>query len=107
MRALADLTDAEQRLTRRLEREKNASAPMQQLGDVKGRLARLAAKRGQADQAQSLVKEAISFQRRALELEPVNRLGKELLENHQALGAELATDSASSSVPPVKTPRKH
>jgi serine/threonine-protein kinase len=79
-----DLEHARAHLAGRADREKDALEPLQQLGKVTGDLARLAARRGQADDARTLFNEAINLQQRALTLDPRSRVDDELLRRHQA-----------------------
>ena len=88
--AREDLAHAEEQLARRVDREKNSLEPVQHLGKVKGHLARLAARRGQNDQARALIKEAIEIQQRALAIDSESRVDQELVKQHRAFQKELA-----------------
>ena len=84
-----DLAYAQTQLSQRVQREKNALEPIQQLGKVKGSLARLAAGSGRAADARSMIGEAIDLQQKALVIDPVSRVDHDLLEQHRAFQKSL------------------
>jgi tetratricopeptide (TPR) repeat protein/tRNA A-37 threonylcarbamoyl transferase component Bud32 len=63
---------------------------LEQLGEIKADLARIAASSGKPADARTLIAEAIVLQRKALDLSPERPAGQELLARHRALAQELS-----------------